>query len=59
MTGVQTCALPIFVAPLADDTARALVAAALGVVVAVANQAIIGRCMTRRAQPAPEPVPLG
>ncbi len=47
------------VAPLADDTARALVAAALGVVVAVANQAIIGRCMTRRAQPAPEPVPLG
>lgn len=47
------------VAPLADDTTRALVAAALGVGVAVANQAIIGHCMTRRAQPASEPVPLG
>lgn len=47
------------VAPMAQGTAHALVAAALGVVVAVANQAIIGRYMTRRARPAPESVPLG
>lgn len=44
---------------IADPTGLVLAAAGLGIVVAVANQALVSRYMTGRRQPDPEPVPLG
>lgn len=49
----------LFVSGIADPTALVLTAAGLGIAVALANQAIVARCMTRKVQPEPEPVPLG
>lgn len=48
-----------FVSGIADPSTLALTAAGLGIVVAVANQALVSRYMTCRRQPNPEPVPLG
>jgi len=48
-----------FVSGIDDPSMLALAAAGLGIVVALANQAIVARYMTRKVQPEPEPVPLG
>lgn len=47
------------VSGIADPTVLVLSAAGVGIAVAVVNQAIISRTMTRRPQPTPDPVPLG
>lgn len=49
----------VFITGITETVPLVLSASGLGIVVAVANQTIVSRCMTRRPQPAPEIVPLG
>lgn len=49
----------MLVSRIADPTVLVFSAAGVGIAVAVANQAIVSRSMTRRVQPEPEPVPHG
>ena len=48
----------VFITGIPGTVPLVLSAAGLGIVVAVANQTIVSRCMTRRPQPVPATVPL-